>query len=332
MIKKTSLREGESPLNNAPAVLLDNGRACIPQHYLQFQHTLDSLEKLVADINYSERYPIFVCEDGKRLYLQVGIVGQDNYERDSRQPAPVKIVYGRKWRVEFELPTSEIIQSAFLAIKKAREHEIRERFRLLSEKGYSTPFNNHHDLPLMAQNAGLLSSQSQKPEASFDTIALALQNLRYDCASFELLTLSKHREDCFLVDLKISPTPGTSLPELQSRTMTLLLDSLDVNELYYELIGAMIKLSDRHVEEHFTFQGYPRFSHQCCIEALSKLSQHLRQGHSANTEFAEQFSHANYQTDLSRVPHLGEGSNAKKIRSQLSEFNHLEGIPPKICA
>jgi hypothetical protein len=328
--KQNPLRPGESPLNNAPAVVLDNGRACIPQHYLQFQHSLDSLENLVADINYSPRYPIFVCEEKGQLYLQVGIVGFDNYDKTPCPSSPPKIVYGRKWRVELELPTSEIIQSAFLAIKKAREHEIRELFRVFCDGRYSTPFNNHHDLPLMAQNEELLAVQAQR--SNLEDILLALAQIQYDGASFKFLSLKKLRGDCFILDLEINNGPTTSLPELKSRLLSLMLASMDINELFYELMDALVKRSDRHVEEHFTYQNYARFSRRCSIEALGKLSKHLRQGHSANAEFVQQFSHANYQTDLTRVPQLGEGRNAQKIRSQLANFKRLEGIPPKRCA
>lgn len=334
MNNDTLLLPGEIPLQNAPAVVLDNGRACIPQHYLQFHHTHDSLEALVVDIDYSARYPIFACEDAGGLYLQVGIIGFDNYENPSQSPAPAKIVYGRKWRVELELPTSEIIQTAFLALKKAREHEIRELFRLIEtdSRGYSTPFNNHHDLPLMAQNAELLTPAKPSPNTKlgFVEIARALECLRYDSASFHLQGLQSHINERHIVDLSIQCAPNTSLPELQSRSITLVLESLNINELYYELMSAMIKLSDQHLEENFTYRHYRRFSRRYSIEALGELSKRVRRRNWSwpNSDFEARFTHANYQTDLSRVPRLGEGLNARKIRSQLANFNLQEGILP----
>jgi len=331
---ETLLRLGEIPLLNAPEVVLDNGRTCIPQHYLQFQHSHASLEALVVDIDYSARYPIFACEDAGGLYLQVGIVGFDNYEKPTTNPTPAKIVYGRKWRVELELPSSEIIQTAFLALKKAREHEIRELFRLVEPDGhgYSTPFNNHHDLPLMAQNAELLTPAKAvtSGKLGFQEISQALGHLRYDSASFHLMNLQAHGTVRHIVDINIQHTPKTSLPELQSQTITLVLESLDINELYYELMTAMIKLSDQHVDENFTYRHYRRFSRRYSIAALGELSKHVRRRNWSwpNSDFEAQFTHANYQTDLSRVPRLGEGLNARKIRSQLANFNIIEGILP----
>ena len=151
-----SLLPGESPIENAPSVKLDNGGLCIPQHYLRYHHTRQSVERIILDIDYSDRYPVFVCEDDSGLYLQVGIVGYDNYAPRASQSG-LKVVYGRKWRVEPQLPTSEIIQTVFLALKKAREHEVRELFRFHHRSGSTTPFNTHHDLPLMSQNADLLA-------------------------------------------------------------------------------------------------------------------------------------------------------------------------------
>jgi len=331
---ETPLRLGEVPLRNAPEVVLDNGRACIPQHYLQFQHNHESLEALLVDIDYSARYPIFACEDEGGLYLQVGIIGFDNYAKQSASPIPAKIVYGRKWRVELELPTSEIIQTAFLALKKAREHEIRELFRLIEADGhgYSTPFNNHHDLPLMAQNAELLTpaSTSKNETLGSKEISQALEHLRYDSASFHLKNLQAHGDEKHIVDISIQSGCNTSLPELQSQTITLVLASLDINELYYELMNAMINLSDQHLDENFTYRHYRRFSRRYSIAALGELSKHVRRRSWSwpNSDFEAQFTDANYQTDLSRVPRLGEGLNARKIRSQLAYFDIPEGILP----
>ncbi len=127
MKKLFSLLHGEEPLTNAPIIELGNGKSCIPQHYLFYKHSLKSVEQIVALVDFDESYPVFACEDEKGIYVQVGVIGFDNYHRLSSDK---KIVYGRKWRIETQLPSSEIIQTIFLAIKKAREHEIRELFRL----------------------------------------------------------------------------------------------------------------------------------------------------------------------------------------------------------
>ncbi len=155
--KLKNLHQGESLLRQAPVVKLANGENCTPQHFFSFEHSIDSVEALLASITFNEAYPVFVSKDQASLFIQVGVVGQDNYGGVNSNYGPDKIVYGRKWRVEKNLPTSEIIQTVFLAIKKSREHELRELLTLRdSDTGkVSTPFNGHHDLPLMANNSEL---------------------------------------------------------------------------------------------------------------------------------------------------------------------------------
>ena len=105
----------EQPVDNAPVITLNNGNQCIPQHYLVYQHTLASVQSLVYDIDFDDRFPVFVNKDNNELTIQIGIIGVDNYKSCNE----IKIVYGRKWRVEPSLPTSEIIQTVFLAIRIA---------------------------------------------------------------------------------------------------------------------------------------------------------------------------------------------------------------------
>ena len=113
-----------------------------------------------------------------------------------------------------ELPSSEIIQTAFLAIKTAREHEVRELFRL-KERGFTcTPFNNHHDLPLMAQHQSLLKcpdSEQQDPEADLKN---TLAKIHYDHSRFQLRKLSPLAESLWLLQLDVELDKKTQLPEL----------------------------------------------------------------------------------------------------------------------
>ena len=151
-MNKVTLFKGEFAFENTPKTVLDDGRTCVPQHYLKYCHTLLSFEELLLQIEYSDRYPIFVCEDESGLYLQVGIIGEDNYINNTHNGSS-KMVYGRKWRVEPKLPTSEIIQTVLLAIKTAREHEVREKLRLNINGKVTTPFNNHHDINILTNSS-----------------------------------------------------------------------------------------------------------------------------------------------------------------------------------
>ena len=322
-----SLLLGELPIKDAPSVSLPNGTTCLPQHYLFFEHDYASVCDLIVHIDYADRYPIFVCEDTTGIYVQIGIVGHDNYKSHTR--AHCKMMYGRKWRIEPRLPTSEIIQTTFLALKKAREHEIRELFRLThADGGVSTPFNNHHDLPLMATHQALLKPKHGETSGCFskseaeDVLINALAVCRYDGCFFKLDTCQKLNEDTWFVSLNIQLADTCQLPELKNTKIQILLNRIDANHIYYQLMDALIALSDRHVDEHFRYKNFARFSRQNHLSSIGDLSIVLRKGHEEQRFLAE-FEHVNYETDLTRIPTLKNDRVAEKIRQQLQAFKVL---------
>ncbi|VAV86949.1 hypothetical protein MNBD_ALPHA02-314 [hydrothermal vent metagenome] len=321
------LLDGEFPVDNAPSVQLRNGGLCIPQHYLRYHHSRQSVEKIILDIDYNDRYLIFVCEDDTGIYIQIGIIGFDNY-RTHKSQQPLKVVYGRKWRVEPQLPTSEIIQTTFLALKKAREHEVREVFRLTCDYGFTTPFNNHHDLPLISQNSDLV--RPRKDEAGVNYFERHLKNIRYDRAELYLKNVELLANGKWLINIEIIAGPKGQLPEIRDMDISFLMSTLNINELYYRLMDEFLSLSDRHVDENFLYKGFARFSRNNSITAIAELSSLLRQRslHEEHHAFASAFETAIYETDKSRVPKLGEGPLSEKIRVNLARFGQLEGILP----
>ena len=58
-----TLLAGEKALENAPKTELADGRLCVPQHYLSYNHTRQSIEALFLDIEYDVRYPVFVRQE-----------------------------------------------------------------------------------------------------------------------------------------------------------------------------------------------------------------------------------------------------------------------------
>jgi hypothetical protein len=334
MFKNTNLLPGESPLREAPNIRLSNGANCIPQHYLAFEHDLHTIESVLLDIEFCDHYLLFACADLDGLYIQVGIIGFDNYVAPNIKQRE-KIVYGRKWRVEPQLPTSEIIQTAFLALQKAREHEIRELFRLHQHNYLSTPFNNHHDLPLMSQHSELFThiKENHVPE-NLRYFRQALQNVRYDHGSFELDNMTCLNGKKWLLDIKIHLNTKTSLPELCSsaltNSITILLERLSVNELYYELMDYLLKLSNRYVEEQFQYKGFRRFSRSNSVVAIGYLSSTVRHRgpNKILDDFSNQLKAANFYVDQSRVPPLTNSKLSKKIAATLKKFPNLEGILP----
>ncbi|WP_281561210.1 hypothetical protein [Thalassomonas sp. RHCl1] len=330
MTKPINLQPGETAIEYAPKVELSNGALCIPQHYLLYQHSLASVEQLILDIEYSSRYPIFASQDNSGIYLQVGVVGYDNYKQIADRE--MKIVYGRKWRVEPQLPTSEIIQTAFLAIKKAREHEVRELFRLNYQGSITTPFNNHHDLPLMAQQSDLFSAQTPGLTSTAhdqEQLANCLNFVSYDHAQFTLRHVEQHQSGLYLADILLTPGKETQLPEITEQSLLLQLDSLTANELVYRLFEKLLLLSDRHVDEFFSYREFNRFSQQVNVFAIAEFSSRLRNNSAIrdNANLAEHFQQANYQTDQTRIPELTRGKLKDKIKATLESLGPIQGLP-----
>lgn len=328
-MKYVTLLPGEVALKDAPHYQISHNQQCIPQHYLKYNHNLSSVEQLIMDIEYNDQYPIFVSEDQGGLYLQVGIIGHDNYRAVHDNPK-AKIVYGRKWRVEPQLPTSEIIQTAMLALKTAREHEIRELFRMTVDNKSTTPFNNHHDLPLLSQNQSYLTQSPQTH--SWQELQQALDVITYDHASFFIHHIQSLSSNKCVVELEVLTDDKTKLPELlHLQYLSLVLNLCDSNELLFELMSQLIYLSNRHVEEHFQYAGTCRFSRSLQVDRIAELSMNTRQLHKKNelSEFTKQWQSANYETDLTRVPEVKSPALAQKIKARLDNFQPLDGVLPK---
>lgn len=184
--------KGEAVLPEAPSIILTDEKTgkrttTIPQQFFYYHRTRANLEAIIANIAFEDNFLLFVHEENNHLFLQVGIIGLENYPKKSKKEhtddaqtinqtqtsTPPKIVYGRRWFIEPFMPTSEVIQTAFIALKKAREHELREFFHVMVERDdvpyRTTPFNTHMDLPLMADHAELFhcyhTSNQNKAEA-----------------------------------------------------------------------------------------------------------------------------------------------------------------------
>jgi len=326
-----SLQLGEQAIEHAPALLLRNGNQCIPQHYLYYRHTRESVEQLVLDIQYSERFPIFVDEDIGGIYIQIGVIGHDNYDKNIAKRKH-KLIYGRKWRVEVSLPTSEVIQTVFLAIKKAREHEVRELFRFEHQGCVSTPFNNHHDLPLMANNHGLISTEfgDKSVRDKSKNIVRFLNKVTYDSAKLSLKHIEQRANKQWIIDINIQPKQTSHLPEIGQAEITVILPFLSINCLCFQLMDHFLSLSDKNVNENFFYKNFARFSQNNDILAIADLSIQTRKKVSAKNdgEFFETFNQVNYQTDRTRVPKLYQGTLSERINLALAKFEPLDGILP----
>jgi hypothetical protein len=322
MVQKIPLRLGEKVMPKAPKVLLSNGNYCIPQHYLIYHHTLESVEALICDIEYDPRYIVFAAKDQGGIYVQIGVVGHDNYYKKSTQKNnELKLLFGRKWRVEAELPTSEVIQTVFLAIKKSREHEIRELFKLTLQDSITTPFNTHIDLPLMAEfynkrQCAAIPDTKASPEQKITEI---LSLITYDHSTITLQEVLQRGNGLWLVDIKINQTKRSTLPEMKSRTLYLQVESLTLNGISRALMEEFIRLSDLHVDQHFSYQGFHRFDPTIDIADIADLSQQTRK-HELAAHFVSEFIKTNEQVDLKRIPTVQAGALAKKHQKIIEQF------------
>lgn len=331
------LLPGETALPKAPAVVLDDGTNCIPQHYLSYQHSKHSVSEIIAEIDFDPRFVLFVDEDNASVFIQVGIIGKDNYIKSDAQEAE-KIVYGRRWRVEPQLPSSEIIQTAFLALIKAREHEIRELLKYSCEHAnepekttITTPFSCHHDLPLMAMSRTTDVTETKVP-LSEPSIRRTFSSLSYDHASVELGSIQALKQQQCLLEINITPSHLSTLPELkQPSSGYIIADDTSEDGILNSVMDYALQLSNRYTEEHFLFKGFARFSRNNSVNKISVLSAktRIREDLKNDDEFVDTFAAANYETDSTRVPKIGTGKLGSKIKAQLNKFDIKYGILPK---
>jgi hypothetical protein len=324
------LQQGESAIKNVPIVTLPNGHTCIPQHYLLFKHSRESVEKIVLDINFCKNYSIFVGLTGKDIYIQIGVIGFDNYNRKQGNRAK-SIVYGRKWRVEANLSTSEIIQTIFLAIKIAREHEVRELFTLTHHKKVSTVFNTHQDFPVLAKLQHLF--EKTKKHTTVEQLKLALESIEYDKARFSVVAFEQRGNGSWLLDLEIRTSEHTSLPELnlaKNTLITLVITMSSINTFSHGLFDALLALSNDYIANNFSYQGFNLFNKKNSVVTIAEIlsAQKKRTALHLQEEFINNYKHTNYEIDKTRVPTLSQGKLADKIKQNLQETPILIGILP----
>ncbi len=80
---------------------------------------------------------------GEGRYLQVSFWAGDN---DDPSNPSLSHQTGRKWYISPHMTDGEIVQTAFLAIKIAEEHEMRELFLYKGQR----VFGPHHDIDKLA--------------------------------------------------------------------------------------------------------------------------------------------------------------------------------------
>jgi len=325
---------GETPLAYAPMIRLANGRQAVPQQFLDVKRNLTNLSTVLAQIDVPSGFQLFAGQEATCLFIVVGLFGKENYPGSSEIAERTKIVYGRRWLIEESTPTSEIVQTALLAVKKAREHEVRELLSLKIKSPQmdestlnrtTTPFNCHIDLPLLA-------GASEDIVADLDQVVPIeelIERVRLDKLSLELVdfvTLGSK----LIIELKLASTPEPlHFPELEAASLTTVCEYADGRDFLHQLCKVLIEASDRYVEENFAFQGCKRFSHNICPQKLAEFSYRTRNITASDDRFDSAFADMSYRVDAAKAPAYNAGELGRKQRAEVSKYPNLAGYLPR---
>ncbi|MFC3120007.1 hypothetical protein [Agaribacter flavus] len=338
------LAKGEKAMPGAPIINISKNQPHLPQHYITYEHDVDSVRTLLSKITFDDDVLLFSAIDHQGLYIQVGIIGHENY-RNPNIDYPPKIVYGRKWRIDSDTPTAEIIQTTMLAIKKVMEHEVREYLTLKIEnhKVRSTPLSSHQDVGMLQKAAkyavGLVKkSPIVNPEKE---LTQQLKNIQFANHNLEIEKVIPLPDGRAVIDIKFieqkllrsekSCQHRSTLPLAYcDKRLSVIIYLNEIDGLMYSLIDELVALSDRYVEEHFAFEGFHRFSRKYSPTWLAQQSIKSRpyKQHMQDRSFKHTFETLNFETDKQRKPAIGRGTLADVNRKKLSKIEGLTGHLP----
>jgi hypothetical protein len=328
-------------MDEAPVLSITENLQSFPQHYFIYNHDLNSLQTVIAQIQVDNETLLFASEDNRGLYIQIGLIGVESYPL-LRCGLQHKIVYGRKWRIDKDVPTPEIIQTAFLAVQKAKEHEVREllTYRPKTKKSYSALFSCHQDTDILksvfeqehhhqVNHQGNCDSQHDIHAFIKDALSrtrLAGRNLKIE----EVCTLTRQR---LLVDLSFEQNEKVNdplPPEFNKASFELIVDAARPSTFLYRLLDECVAKSYRYIAEHFTYKGFARFSEALSPDFISNVSLASRpySKQKTNVEFSKIFKKENAQIDAARVPNMGVGELYTINLQKLSRYPSLQGFLP----
>jgi len=312
---------GEVALPFAPKVMLENGTYAVPQQYLDVVRTLDNLEAVLSQISVPEHFQLFAGQEGSVLFLIVAVVGKENYPVASELNSQDKIVYGRRWLIEETTPTSEVVQTALLAIQKVREHELREKVSVTINSGANstTPFNNHLDLPLFAGNAAsLIGEHSLSFEQQCDRLKLD---------GLMVTLVSEHRiAELSVIELLIE---GDSKQFNDLCNTPIIVTVADSESFVYGFMQTLISISNHTIEETVKFEGCARFSRQYNVFDLAKFNYSSRNIRSDDSRFKHAFKDMSYRVDAAKAPPVSQNKLGEQQRQFLTKYQNLAGYLPK---
>lgn len=310
---------GEAPLPYAPVVSVMNGRQVVPQQFLDVNRSLKSVEAVLSHMTVPKSFLLFAGQENGLVYLMCGVIGHENYIKRASQKDELKIVYGRRWFLEPSTPTSEVIQTATLAIKKAREHELRERVVVHIDcdqnSHRATPFNCHMDLPLMATQAQRFDGASTAWSVSEVLSRMRVDNLQPSLYATTELSGGRKVYD---LNLELIGEPATTFNEFDNARVSLLCEQGTQSEFLHALFDALLNISDRHVDEVTTFENFARFSRSLCPIQIAQFSCQTRNIPQQDKRFGRHFQDMSYRVDAAKAPNINKGKLGDSQRDVLS--------------
>ncbi len=327
---------GETPLSFAPRINIEVGHSVVPQQFLDVNRSLQNVEAILAKINVPKGFLLFAGEERGLVYITCGVIGRENYIKHPHQRNEKKIVYGRRWLLEPTTPTSEVIQTALLAVKKAREHELREHIVFLLDEGgvegsqvkrRTTPFNTHMDLPLMASRIAH-NPTFFKTDGSRDWCVVSLlANIEIDGLLPVLERVHDVSCDRKLYDIRLQfgEKEAECFAELQGKRLTLLCEEGTKTEFLHQLFNALLAISDATIDDTFEFDGFARFSRAICPSEMADFSYKTRNVVAQDQRFGQHFQDMSYRVDSSKAPAINAGDLGKSQQQMLNDEEQSNG-------
>lgn len=122
--------------------------------------TLQDFQALTSQVSYKQGWHFLCKEDARGVYLQISV---DETAAIAMDPFTGKIApwKGAKMYMSPHMCDSEVIGTAFDAIRRAEEHEMREWFRFKNR----TIFNPHMSVHVLHSIAGKLANLDLRKNA-----------------------------------------------------------------------------------------------------------------------------------------------------------------------
>lgn len=111
--------------------------------------TIKSIKKLVSNISYKD-WDVIVkkFKDDDRPYIQIQFYAPCNNTGEPERQ------YCRKWALSYYMTNTEVIRTAYKAVRDAEMHEMQENFKYMGERIFSPHINLEAMVEFVKHNSG----------------------------------------------------------------------------------------------------------------------------------------------------------------------------------